>query len=138
MQRWTLTLLVLALIVTMPTGCATSTGERQNGAQATMDRVCVRVDQITGFEPLDNRHVVVEARVNDHYLFTVDRACSGLSFARTIAISGTISRVCNDGFDFLAFEEPGVGSKRCRIIDIEPVEDTRAARALIESRSSEE
>ncbi len=138
MQRCTLASLVLTLTLTLATGCASTAAEREDAARATTDRVCVRVDQITGFEPLDNRHVVVEASVNDHYLFTVDRGCSGLSFARTIAISGTISRVCNDGFDFLAFDEPGVGSKRCRIIEIEPVDDTRAARALIESRSSEE
>ena len=103
----------------------------------TADRVCVRVHQINSFETLDDRHVVVKVSASRYYLLTVDNGCAGLGFAGAITIAEPSTRVCGDGFSFLSFRHPGSGSTRCRIQNIETVEDSDAARVLIESRAAE-
>lgn len=129
-----LSALGLAAAVALFAGCASS---QPTGGEASAARVCVKVREINSFTALDDRHVLVKASVSDHSLLTVDKACVGLSFARAIAIEGAPTRVCSDGFDFLSFHHPGAGLKRCRIVNIEPVADETAARALIDSRPAE-
>ena len=105
--------------------------------ESITDRVCVNVRQINAFGALDDRHVLVKAGSGHYYLFTVDNSCGGLRFARAISIAEASTRVCGDGFSFLSFQHPGAGSLRCRIEEIDSVEDSDAARALIESRAAE-
>jgi hypothetical protein len=121
----------LALAVLVLAGCASS---QPVAEQPRAGNICINVRQINSFEALDDRHVLIRARVSDYYLFTVGQPCSGLAFARAIVIPEPLNRVCGDGFSDLSFNLPGAGSKRCRIVKIEPVEDRRAAKALIESR----
>ncbi len=114
-------------------GCASTRSQNDRDGE----RLCVRVREIKGYNPLDGRHVLIKARGRDNYLFTLDRSCDRLAFARGIAIVGTANRVCNDGFDLLSFTDPSTGVRRCRIRAIDAVEDIDAARALIAAREAD-
>lgn len=120
-----------ALIALALAGC---TSAQPDAGPPRADKVCVKVRRIDSFTALNDRHVVVEAGVDDHYLLTVDRPCAGLAFATMISLAGGSSRVCDGGFDFLAYGQAGEGPRRCRIVRIEQVDNEQAARALIESR----
>jgi hypothetical protein len=121
----------LVLAAAVAVGCASSPPA---GETSSAGKVCVKVREINSFHALDDRNVLVKASAGDYYLLTIDKGCVGLSFARGIAIAGGPTRVCSDGFDFLAYDHPGSGLQRCRIVDVEAVKDEKAARALIESR----
>lgn len=124
----TRTSLLVTLATVFTIGCAGNQPPRNPAAE----RVCVLVRDIHDFDPIDDQHLVVEARLDRFYLLTVE-GCSGLSFARGISIAGRSSEICGDGFDWLSFEDPGVGLKRCRVTRIQPVEDLEAARLLVSS-----
>jgi len=82
--------------------------------------------QLDRWEPLGERHVAVWTRVNEAYLIEVREPCSGLDFARSIALTSTQNRV-QRRFDSVLFEH-----QRCRIESIRPVdgrEFKRLARA---------
>jgi hypothetical protein len=115
-------------------GCASS--QPTDAASAT-DRVCVRVEQINSYEPIGDHHVVIKVSVGTRYLLTLEEICTGLNFARGIVIADSSSRVCSDGFASLAFQQPGHGTRRCRILNLEEVENSEAAAALAESREGD-
>ena len=114
--------------------CACSQAAREAREARLAERECVRVSEIESMHAPDARHVVVTVRANEYYVFTVDEACSGLNFAEGIAIVEATTRVCGDGFDFLTFNHPAVGEKRCRILKVESADDKEDAYARIESR----
>ena len=124
----------LALAAIVFGGCASSQPEE---GEPSADRVCVNRRDISAIGAFDDRHVIVKARADDYYLFTVDKGCSGLGFAWGIAIAEESTQVCGDGFSFLSFDRSDVGERRCRIVKIESVQDRKAAEAVIESRSAE-
>jgi hypothetical protein len=96
---------------------------------------CIVKREINVMSPLDDKHVYVKARSDNHYLLTMDAQCPGLSLARKLAISDTSTRVCEGGTSLLSFEEPSVGAMRCRIDTITPVASKMAAQELIESEA---
>jgi hypothetical protein len=103
--------------------------EAAGGPRKSKD--CINTREINVMSPLDDKHVFVKAGASRHYLFAMDAKCPGLALARRIAVWERATRVCGDGFSLLAFEEPAVGSVRCRIQSITAVEDKGAALALI-------
>ena len=105
---------------------------------AESERVCVFARDIDNFDALDNRHVYVEGRRDQQYLFSLDPGCFGLRSANVIAISDTTSRVCSNSFGRLTYREAGTGLRYCRIRDIEVVADKDAARALVQARKDEQ
>lgn len=130
MKRSHLLILGTVVIATAFLGCATGRSPERSVA----DRVCIRASTVEDFDPLDDRHLLVTVGVTDEYLFTLE-PCMGLTFAQGIVLAETMDRVCSDGTSWLMFRQPGTGSKRCRIVDIEPVADEDAARALVEARA---
>lgn len=125
---------LLAVAVAAGLGLTGCTSSQPTDAASAADRVCVRVKQINSYEPIGDHHVVIKVSVNKRYLLTLEEICTGLNFARGIAIADASTRVCNDGFSFLAFQQQGHGARRCRIINLEEVENSEAAEALVESR----
>ncbi len=115
-------------------GCATG---QTTTEKSDTGRTCVRVRQINSYSAIDDQHVFVNVTGKDNYMFTVDHGCPGLTFARGIMVAEHSSRVCGDGSGLLAFNQPGVGARRCRIITIDMVENQEACKALIASRSEE-
>jgi len=109
--------------------CASAPARR-----ATEEKVCIDRRDINSIRALDDRHALVKVRAGHFHLLTVDKTCRGMALARSIGIMEATTRVCGDGFSLLAFEEPTVGSMRCRIERIEPVADQSAAEELIRSR----
>jgi hypothetical protein len=134
MKRIDLFVIAVAMAGLGLAGCASSP---PGDAAPPADRTCVRVQQINSYEVIDDHHVVIKASASKRYLLTLEASCTGLSFARGISIVETATRVCNDGFSWLAFEHSGHGTRRCRIVDLEAVDDDKAARALVESRTRE-
>jgi hypothetical protein len=110
--------------------CASAPARRASEGE----RVCIDRRDINTIRALDDRHAFVKVRAGHFHLLTVDKTCRGMSLARSIGIMEATTRVCGDGFSFLAFEEPTVGSMSCRIERIEPVADQNAAEELIRSR----
>jgi hypothetical protein len=128
-------MILLAVAVVAGFGLAGCASSQPTDAASATDRLCVRVEQINSYEPIGDHHVVIKVSVSKRYLLTLEEICTGLSFARGIAIADASTRVCNDGFAFLAFQQQGHGARRCRIINLEEVENSEAAEALVESRS---
>ena len=44
-------------------------------------------DQISGWSPLDNKHVLVSLKGRDSYLITLNQQCPGLTWARNVTVS---------------------------------------------------
>ncbi|HUF17504.1 MAG TPA: DUF6491 family protein [Thermoanaerobaculia bacterium] len=127
-------LVILGLTAVVVGSCTTSRPEDGRVAE----RECVNSQNIYDYDVLDDHHVVVEARSNDYYLLTLQEPCSGLAFARGIAIADAMTRVCGDGSAWVSFDQAIGGSKRCRIIGVERVGDTEEAEAIIQSRGDDE
>jgi hypothetical protein len=95
---------------------------------------CVVKREINVIRALDDKHVYVKVAADDHYLFTLDTQCPGLSSARTVALSGdSPTRVCEGGVSMITFELPGTAPMRCRIEAITRVKSKEAAEELIAS-----
>lgn len=126
MPRIRTSVFVLALPVILIGVCAAAQTDKPKPKKD-----CVVKREINVMSPLDDKHVYVKARSDNHYLFTMDAPCPGLSLARKLAISDASTRVCEGGTSLLSFEEPSVGAMRCRIDTITPVASKMAAQELI-------
>lgn len=129
MPRVRTTVLALALPAAVLGGCASVPAADR--AKARKD--CINTRQINVMSPLDDQHVFVKVGADRNYLLTMEDRCPGLRRARRLAVWEATSRVCGDGVSLLAFEEPGVGSMRCRIEKIESVRDKSEAVERIEA-----
>jgi hypothetical protein len=127
----------LAVAVAAGLGLAGCASSQPTDAASATDRVCVRVQQINSYEPIGDHHVVIKVSASKRYLLTLEEICTGLNFARGIAVADKSTRICNDGFSFLTYQQPGHGVRRCRIINLEEVESSEAAEALVESRKGD-
>jgi hypothetical protein len=128
---------LLAVAVVAGVGLAGCASSQPTDAASATDRVCVRVEQINSYQPIGDHHVVIKVSVSTRYLLTLEEICTGLKFARGIAIAEASTQVCNDGLSFLSFQQKGHGARRCRIITLEEVENSQAAEALVESRKGD-
>jgi hypothetical protein len=106
-------------------------------SEEAQERVCFYNRQVRNFDGLSDRFVYVEASGGKNYLLTMRNHCSGLSNARGIAIRDTTNRVCDNGFAEILFRDLG-RMQRCRIGEIEPVQNKDAARALVAERTEHE
>lgn len=124
---------VLAMAGLLLCGCVSTTpAERELAADA--EQTCLFVPNISGFSPLSEREVLVTVGVSDHYLFTVLGICTGLRSATTLAVVERTSRICNDGFGRIWFQEPGLGRQVCQVRDIERVASREEAREIVAAR----
>ena len=102
------------------------------------ERTCVQTRKIRSIGALESdRYAFAAVGAGHYYLLSVESGCLGLRFARGLAVAGGEPRVCDDGFGFLVFVDPDQGSRRCRIEDIDAVEDKATARELIAARESD-
>lgn len=137
MMKTYLTLTAAAIAIFMLVAAYADEKAAEEAEATEAERVCIYSRDIDDFDALDDRHVYVEARRDQQYLFTLDTGCFGLRHANVIAISDTTSRVCSNSFGRLTYREMGTGRRYCRIRDIEPVADKDAARALVKARKEE-
>ena len=123
MSRIRTSVFSLTLAALMLGGCASAPPAPRSSARTD----CVNAREINVMSPLDDQHVFVKVGADRNYLFTMEARCPGLRLARQLAVWEATSRVCGGGVSLLAFEEPSVGSMRCRIATIESVPDKEAA-----------
>jgi hypothetical protein len=117
----------------------------ESGRQAANDassdeaseRVCFNNRQVRNFDALNDRHVYVEASGKKNYLLTMRNPCNGLRNAHGIAVRNATSRVCDNGFAEIIYEELG-RLQRCRIGTIERVENKKEAKAVVAEREADE
>jgi hypothetical protein len=115
-------------------GCASAPPSRSGSNPANPERLCIDRRDINVIRALDDRHALVKVGADKYFLLTVDRACNGMSLARSIGIVEATSRICGDGTSLLSFAEPTVGMMRCSIEMLDAVADRNAAVDLIRSR----
>ena len=85
--------------------------------------------RISGWTPLDDRHLAVWTRAQEAWLLTLDGACRDLAWAPAISLTHQGSSVYA-GFDKVRVHQsgPGAGSFPCRITEIRQI-DTSKVRA---------
>jgi hypothetical protein len=117
------------LAIAMGSGASVATADTP---KAKKD--CVVQREINVIRALDDKHVYIKVAADDHYLFTLDTQCPGLSAARKVGLSGdSPTRVCEGGVSMITFELPGTAPMRCRIDTITRVKSKEAAEELIAS-----
>ncbi|NND44623.1 MAG: hypothetical protein HKN58_04825 [Xanthomonadales bacterium] len=73
----------------------------------------IRNYQLSGWNYVDNHHVIMRAGVRDHYLITLRSYCPDLSSATSIAFSTTVGSLTTS--DALLVRGPGSILDRCHI-----------------------
>ena len=130
MQLWHL----LVLVVTMgATNAFAEDADEEAAEEEAVERVCVNKRSINSFDAIDDEHVYIKASSNKHFLFTMQRRCSGLRHANGIGIKDTMSQVCSNGFGEIVYRDMG-RMQSCRIGTIEPVASKEDAKGLVEDR----
>ena len=134
MKRWQPILITLVLTLS---GCATTSEEAADESSGASERVCVSVRSINSFDAIDDRHIYIKARSNEHYLFTLYGGCFGLRSAHRIAVKDTFSSVCSNSHGEIIFQGMDRGLESCGIRNVEAVENKDDAEGLVEKREAE-
>jgi hypothetical protein len=130
MNLWQLVILILAMSV----GSAfAEEADDDADEEEAVQRVCVNKRTINSFDAIDDEHVYIKASSNKHFLFTMQRRCSGLRHANGIGIKDTMSQVCSKGFGEIVYRDMG-RMQSCRIDTIESVASKDDAKGLVKDR----
>lgn len=98
---------------------------------------CIYARNISGFNTIDDRHVLFTSGVNKKHLVTTFGRCHQLQWAETIAIKTTSSWTCSYSNDNIIYND-GTGPRRCPIADITRVESMDEAREIVASENHDE
>jgi len=102
-------------------------------AQDEASERCVTIRNINGYSVIDDRHLVLNAGANDHFLVTTRSRCSGMRFGAQIGTTfGDNARLCRPFLEYIVPED----GWRCAIDTIETVESPDAARELVAQREA--
>jgi hypothetical protein len=96
----------------------------------------VSVRSINSFDAIDDGHIYIRAKSNEHYLFTLYGGCSGLRSAHGIAVKDTFSSECSNSHGEIIYRDMGRGLESCRIRNVEAVANQDDARGLVEERKA--
>jgi hypothetical protein len=96
-------------------------------------KTCFNVRDTRSYTALHDRYVYVKCVRKKHYLLTIDQGCRGLMNSFGVSISNDFNRVCSHSGAMISFREYSQ-PKRCRILEVEAVEDLEAAKRLVEER----
>ena len=129
-------LTVTAILIGLLAGGAVFAQEEDVVEKASADD-CFQIRRIDSWSSIDNTHILVRASRDEQYLLTLRSSCRGISRARGIALSNHMGRLCPGDFGRVTFRSAGM-NERCRIENVERVQDKDEAEALVESRKSEE
>ncbi len=130
MNLWQLLILILAMSVG---NAFAEEADDDADEEEAAQRVCVNKRTINSFDAIDDEHVYIKASSNKHFLFTMQRRCSGLRHANGIGIKDTMSQVCSKGFGEIVYRDMG-RMQSCRIDTIEPVASKDDAKGLVKDR----
>jgi hypothetical protein len=130
MKLWHLLILTLTM---GSTSAFADDADEEAAEEEVAERVCVNKRSINSFDAIDDQHVYIKASSNKHFLFTMQRRCSGLRHANGIGIKDTMSQVCSNGFGEIVYRDMG-RMQSCRIDTIEPVASKDDAKGLVKDR----
>lgn len=123
---------LLAIPIALLSACA-STPAQEEGSRTSRTDVCVFQSSITGFRPLDDRHVVLYdgAGNKNAYLAEITPGCFDLSHQVTLAaVDGDGNgQICGYGRDNIVYEQFG-RMESCRVMTLERLTDERLAAVL--------
>lgn len=125
----------MTLIVAVVASATVLAGCRSAGTENDR-RDCLTIRAVQEYVALDDHHVFIDAGGRDEYLLTLEARCNSLGFAHGLTLSDPTGRVCADGTSFLRYTLAGAEARQCRVINVEPVADLEAAKALLESRGA--
>lgn len=112
---------LLAIPIALISAC-TATPQKEDGPRPARTDACVFQSAITGFQPLDDSHVILYDGVgNKHeYIAEITPGCFDLSHQVNLAaIDGDGNgQICGFGRDNLAYEQFG-RTESCRITTLE-------------------
>lgn len=138
MIRSTSLMMSLCTSAILIAGCTSSAERRQmesaelaaytRHAGAPVDQI--RSFRMLGWQPVGDRSILLEARLNEWYLVDVSGPCMGLPFAHVIGVENSMN-VLQARFDNIIVE-----GQPCRIETIRPV-DYRAARDELKAARAE-
>ncbi|MEM6625745.1 MAG: DUF6491 family protein [Pseudomonadota bacterium] len=96
---------------------------------------CLRANRISGYNVIDDRHVLVQASTRSRtYMVTTRNSCRDLKFGQAIAIK-TSGLDCVDKFaKIIPLDRPSA-SFPCFVKTVDRVQDRDAAEALINARA---
>lgn len=98
---------------------------------------CIHVRNITGFNTIDDHHVLFTSGANKKHLVTTFGRCHQLQWSETIAIKSTTNWTCSNSKDTILYND-GLSPRRCPIADITRVESMAEAREIVESEEEED
>ena len=131
MIKFTVSIIMMSFVFLA--GCA-STGSTPDSAS---NDDCFHIRQVNSWDAIDRKHIYLREGVNTHYLLTMFSSCQGVRYAKAIALSNHMGRVCPNDFGRITYRDAGMQSS-CRIVNVERVESKEAAVALVESRTTED
>ncbi len=117
--------MLLAIPVALFCGCAAT--PPQEGERTSRGADCVFQSVVTGFKPLDDRHIVLYGvGRKDAFLAEVTPGCFDLSHQFTLAaVDGDGNgQICGYGRDQIAYREFG-RLESCRVMSLERLTDER-------------
>jgi hypothetical protein len=100
----------------------------------TAEKACLYVRRARSFDPIDNRHLHVEASGDEHFLLTLQPGCIGLRSAFGIAISNQSNRVCSNDLATVTYRQFD-RRETCRVLEVEMVASKEAAEAVVAART---
>jgi hypothetical protein len=104
-------------------------------AQDDESNRCVTLRNVNGYSVIDDRHLILNAGANDHFLVTTRSRCSGLRFGAQIGTSfGDNARLCPPYGEYIIPDD----GWRCLIDRVEEVESEEAGRELVRQRNEAE
>jgi len=72
--------------------------------------------RISGWQSLDDQHIIINTGVSDDYLVTLNYPCSEIKFTEVVALTSTFNQVSK--FDTLLVSDSAGFVRRCPIVSI--------------------
>lgn len=112
---------------------AAEAGQAQTGER----KVFLWLNNIDGWNAIDDEHIVLYGGVKEAALVTTFGACPGLSYAEKIAVKAPLRYVDKSALGTIFYDTPGYTNRRCQFDTVEAVKDLQEAKALVAARKEE-
>ena len=110
------------------------TAKTRSDFHETPTATCLRQTQVSGFDPLDGKHIVVNTAQNAKaFLVTMSSFCHGLDEAQYVNVQAN-GPSCVSPMDRLLVESDLASPFGCKIETIEQVNDRQEGVAIVRSR----
>ena len=123
---------LLALPIALLSACAATPPPKEGARHAARMDACVFQSSISGFRPLDDRHVLLYGMGSkESYLAEITPGCFDLQYQTALAaVDGDgDSQICGFGRDNIAYHQLG-STESCRIMTLEKATEERIAEVL--------